>query len=105
MGNIDSEKRIVALMIALYCRKKHNNNNNNNKLLCDKCKALVEFTSERLDKCPFGEGKPACIDCKVHCYRTNLEMRAAIKSVMRFSGPRMLFYHPKDSFYHFLRKK
>jgi hypothetical protein len=100
MGNIDSEKRIVALMIALYCRKKHKRNT-----LCESCQTLVEFTAERLDKCPFGEVKPACIDCKVHCYRTNLEMRAAIKSVMRFSGPRMLLYHPKDSFYHFLRKK
>jgi hypothetical protein len=100
MGNIDSEKRIVALMIALYCRKKHNS-----KSLCDDCKALFEFTTERLDKCPFGEDKPACIDCKVHCYRTNLEMRAAVRSVMRFSGPRMLFYHPKDFFYHFVRKK
>lgn len=100
MSNINSEKRIVALMIALYCRKKHKNNS-----LCDRCKTLVEFTAERLDKCVYGEQKPACIDCKVHCYRTNEEMRSAIKTVMRYSGPRMLFYHPKDSFYHFLRKK
>jgi hypothetical protein len=100
MSNIKSEKRIVALMIALYCRKKHKNNS-----LCDRCKTLVEFTAERLDKCVYGEQKPACIDCKVHCYRTNEEMRSAIKTVMRYSGPRMLLYHPKDSFYHFLRKK
>lgn len=100
MSNIKSEKRIVALMIALYCRKKHASNT-----LCDSCKALTEFTAERLDKCVYGEQKPACIDCKIHCYRTNEEMRTAIKTVMRYSGPRMLLYHPKDSFYHFIRKK
>jgi hypothetical protein len=31
-------------------------------------------------------------------------MREKIKEVMRFSGPRMLLYHPLDAFRHLLGK-
>ena len=38
------------------------------------------------------ETKTFCSNCRVHCYRS--EMREEIRKVMRFSGPRMIFYHP-----------
>ena len=38
------------------------------------------------------ETKTFCSNCRVHCYRS--EMREEIRKVMRFSGPRMFFYHP-----------
>ena len=38
------------------------------------------------------ENKTFCSNCKVHCYSP--EMREEIKKVMRFSGPRMIAYHP-----------
>lgn len=37
------------------------------------------------------ETKTFCSNCRVHCYRS--EMREEIRKVMRFSGPRMIFYH------------
>ena len=40
----------------------------------------------------FMETKTFCSQCKVHCYKT--KQREQIRKVMRFSGPRMLFYHP-----------
>ena len=46
----------------------------------------------RIEKCPFMETKTFCSNCRVHCYRA--EMREKIREVMRFSGPRMIFYHP-----------
>ena len=36
------------------------------------------------------ETKTFCSNCKVHCYKP--EMRKKIRAVMRFSGPRMIFY-------------
>lgn len=38
------------------------------------------------------ESKAFCSNCRVHCYCP--DMREKIRMVMRFSGPRMLFYHP-----------
>ena len=38
------------------------------------------------------ETKTFCSACKVHCYKP--EMREQIRTVMRWSGPRMLFVHP-----------
>ena len=38
------------------------------------------------------ETKTFCSNCKVHCYKP--EMRARIQEVMRYAGPRMIFYHP-----------
>lgn len=81
------EKRIVAEMIRLYCRKKHGQNE-----LCPECAQLLQYASQRSDRCPFMETKTFCSNCRVHCYKA--EMREKIRIVMRFSGPRMLFHHP-----------
>ena len=94
MKNVESkrekEKRIVKDMIALYCHKHHNTNKKTG--LCSECKKLVDYACLRSDKCPFMETKTFCVNCRVHCYSP--EMREKIKAVMRFSGPRMIFYHP-----------
>ena len=82
------EKQLVSQMIALYCRKNHNCK----KDLCDDCKSLKEYAEMRIEKCAFMETKKFCSNCKVHCYKP--QMREQIRKVMRFSGPRMIFYHP-----------
>ncbi len=84
---IEEERKVVELMIKLYCKKKHKN-----KELCNDCNELLEYVNLRLNKCPFGDQKTFCSNCKIHCYKPI--MREKIKEVMRFSGPRMLFYHP-----------
>lgn len=82
------EKRTVALMIRLYCRKNHGTR----KVLCPECQQLLDYAMQRSDKCPFMETKTFCSNCRVHCYKP--EMRQKIQAVMRFSGPRMVLYHP-----------
>lgn len=84
----EREKRIVSLMIRLYCRHKHGTKQG----LCPKCDALEKYSLERSDRCPFMETKTFCSNCRVHCYRA--EMREKIREVMRYSGPRMILYHP-----------
>ena len=83
----EREKEVVSLMISLYCRKKHGG-----KTLCPECAALDAYARSRSDHCPFMETKTFCSNCRVHCYQK--DMREKIREVMRFSGPRMIFYHP-----------
>lgn len=95
----EREKKIVSQMITIYCRKKHSSKGE----LCPNCAALNEYARMRSDKCPFMETKTFCSNCKVHCYKP--EMREKIKEVMRFSGPRMLFYHPVAAIRHLIETK
>ena len=96
-SRIDAERRTVRLMTALYCRRKEGN-----RELCYECKALIKYADERLAKCKFGENKPTCRQCPVHCYRP--EMRRRISEIMRYAGPRMILYHPIIAVKHLLRE-
>lgn len=85
----------VRLMIALYCHKKHGTKKGE---LCAECEELFEYARLRRIKCPHGDGKPSCSHCKIHCYKP--EMKAKIREVMKFSGPRLLIYEPRAVFGH-----
>ena len=95
----DKEKKVVTLMIRLYCHKRHGMKND----LCPECAELAEYACTRSDKCPFMENKTFCSNCKVHCYKP--EMREGIRQVMRFSGPRMIFYHPVMAIQHVISSR
>ena len=94
----EKEKELVSLMIKIYCRNKHGN-----AYLCRECAELDEYARKRSDKCPFMENKTFCSNCRVHCYRS--DMREKIRKVMRFSGPRMIFYHPVTVIRHLVATK
>ena len=94
----EREKETVSLMVHLYCRKKHHS-----KTLCPDCAALDAYARCRSDRCPFMETKTFCSNCKVHCYKP--DMREKIREVMRFSGPRMLFYHPIMAIRHVMESR
>ncbi|HWR70875.1 MAG TPA: nitrous oxide-stimulated promoter family protein [Dehalococcoidia bacterium] len=98
---IARESRTVAVMIGLYCHSHHGS-----ARPCAECSELLAYTNERLEECPFQEGKTTCAKCPVHCFQP--AMRDKIKAVMRHSGPRMLRTHPILAMRHFLdrsRKK
>ena len=95
----EQEKRVVGLMIKLYCKKKHHTKDS----LCAECAQLEEYARLRSDKCPFMETKTFCSNCKVHCYKP--DMREQIREVMRFSGPRMMFHHPILAIRHVIESK
>ena len=82
------EWRTVESMIRLYCRDQHGAEDE----LCSECARLAAFAHLRLAKCPFQEEKSTCAKCLVHCYKPR--ERAEMKTVMRYSGPRMLLRHP-----------
>ena len=81
-NRIAYEKKVVAQMIRLYCRRKEGN-----RAVCDSCRQLQEYAFARLDR-----------NCKVHCYKP--EMRERMRRVMRYAGPRMLWHYPWDAIRH-----
>ncbi len=95
----ESEKELVQLMIAIYCRgKKHGG-----EALCPHCSKLLSYAHEKLLRCPHMKTKNFCSQCPTPCYRP--EEREKIKKVMCYSGPRMLFYHPILAIRHMLELK
>lgn len=95
------EQLVVSEMIALYCRKKHGASSKGE--LCPECKKLCEYAQARSEHCPFMEEKTFCANCRVHCYKP--DMRECIREVMRFSGPRMIWYHPGMALRHLISSK
>ncbi len=89
---IEKERKIVKLMIELYYDKKLKHQFEDEK------NDLIKYVNFRLDKCPFQDKKTFCSKCKIHCYQDAYKEK--IKKVMRYSGPRMLFYHPVLLFKH-----
>jgi hypothetical protein len=82
------ERTTVGHMIALFCRHHHAPGSR----LCAECSQLAQYAAQRIAYCPFGEDKPTCANCPVHCYKPTARER--IREVMRYSGPRMLLRHP-----------
>jgi len=87
MKHSELEIKTVGIMIDMYCRHHHGGDT-----LCSSCQELSSYARERAGKCPFGEDKPVCAKCPVHCYKP--KMKAEIQKVMKFSGPKMIFSHP-----------
>ncbi|NUQ82333.1 MAG: nitrous oxide-stimulated promoter family protein [Bacteroidetes bacterium] len=88
ISRLDRERKTIRVMIALWCRGNHNRDLTE----CPDCTALFTYALNRISRCPFAGNKPTCAQCTVHCYRS--DPREQIRKVMRYSGPRMLIYHP-----------
>ena len=96
----EREKHVVGKMIALYCRGNHGTEKGN---LCEACAGLLAYAHERSDKCLYMEKKTFCSSCKTHCYKR--EMREQIRTVMRYSGPRMMTVHPVLAIRHLIESR
>jgi hypothetical protein len=92
---ISREKRTIRAMLRIFCRRRHGG-----RSLCAGCQELLDYSHCRLDRCPFGNDKPTCVNCPIHCYKP--EMRSRIKEVMRYAGPRLIISHPILAVLHLL---
>ena len=87
------EYRTLAFMMADWCRHRHPDAAAvAGSGLCADCHELLAYAGQRLEKCPYGEDKPTCANCPVHCYRK--VQRERMREVMKFGGPRLMFSHP-----------
>lgn len=96
----EKELKVVTLMIERYC---HGNHKTKRHELCEECSALLDYVKFRRSKCPHGDHKPFCSNCRIHCYKP--EMREKIRAVMRYSGPRIVFRHPVLATRHLIESK
>jgi hypothetical protein len=82
------ERRTIEAMIRLFCRDRHGTKRG----LCAQCAELKAYARQRLEQCPYGEDKPTCVNCPIHCYKP--ARRREVRTVMRYAGPRMLWHYP-----------
>lgn len=96
------ELKIIEAMVRMYCRG-NGHARGGGAPLCSDCSELFEYASRRLERCVFGDAKPACAQCLVHCYKA--DMRERIRVVMRWAGPRMLLRHPIMAIGHMIAER
>lgn len=89
-GQLGIEYKTIKAMVNIYCRAHHNSAAKS--VPCHKCTEFLTYANEKLDRCPYGQSKPTCNKCPIHCYKKELRQQA--KAIMRYAGPRMLFRHP-----------
>jgi len=95
------EYRTIAAMLRIWCVDRHGRAVSRDGL-CPECGELLAYAGQRLARCPYGESKPTCAKCPIHCYRR--AQRERVREVMRYAGPRMLWRHPWQALMHILDK-
>jgi predicted amidophosphoribosyltransferase len=83
------ELATLRAMAGIYCRDHHGTAAGG---LCPECRVRMDYATRRLDRCVFGDDKPTCANCKVHCYTP--ARREEVRVMMRYAGPRMMWRHP-----------
>lgn len=95
MDHLEREFLTISKMVGIYCKDHHGND-----ALCEQCSVFMNYAETRLNKCPFGQDKPTCSNCPVHCYKADYRDQA--KVIMRYAGPRMLLRHPVLTIAHYI---
>lgn len=83
---IKRERNTIKVMVEIYCKNKHKSN------ICTDCQSLLDYANLKLSKCPYKKDKPTCKNCITHCYSE--PEKSSIRNIMKYSGPRIIFYHP-----------
>lgn len=103
----EREKRTISQMVALYCAGNHDpaartERAHCGETVCPDCARLDEYAVLRTERCRKMDVKTSCEACGNQCYKP--EMRAQIRTAMRYAGPRMLKKHPVAAIRHILGK-
>ena len=61
---IAKDVETIRIMTEIYCHAHHNTKEG----LCPECEEFYLYSVKRLACCPFGEKKPVCAKCNIHCY-------------------------------------
>lgn len=88
------ELNTIRAMVRIWCRDRHGRTvpARAGDGLCPQCAAFMDYAKRRLAACPYGEDKPTCSNCRIHCYGPR--EREQVRAIMRHAGPRMLLRHP-----------
>ncbi len=97
-GKLQQEFQTITAMVKIYCKAHCDAKGKIDE--CEQCSSLLKYAETRLDRCPYGQQKPTCNKCPVHCYKP--ELKAKVREVMKYAGPRMLLVHPVIAIRHLL---
>ncbi len=95
------EYRTMECMVGIWCAQHHEEAARQHGP-CAECRDFLAYAARRLEKCPYGEAKPTCAKCPIHCYKR--AQREQAREIMRFAGPRMTFRHPWLALMHLVDK-
>jgi hypothetical protein len=95
------EYRTMACMVEIWCTD-HHGAAAPDAGPCEACRTFLAYAARRLEKCPYGEAKPTCAKCPIHCYKRAQRQQA--REIMRYAGPRMTFRHPWLALRHLVDK-
>ena len=98
-GRLKREHQTLVCMTRMYCGDDHGQHSGG---MCGDCADLMTYSETRLAKCPYGQAKPTCAKCPIHCYKT--QQREEVRQVMRYAGPRMPLRHPWQALNHVFDK-
>ena len=94
------EFKTIKAMVGIYCQAHHGSKKSSP---CIQCAEFIKYANEKLDRCPYGQNKPTCKKCPIHCYKKDQRQQA--KKIMGYAGPRMLIKHPILAIKHLLAEK
>jgi hypothetical protein len=94
-GRLKSEHTTLVCMTGIFCADHHDPEKG---MLCEECAELMRYSERRLAKCPYGQAKPTCANCPIHCYKKR--QRQEVRRIMRYAGPRMTYRHPLRALRH-----
>lgn len=95
------EYRTMECMVEIWCAD-HHGTAHGDQGPCGECRDFLAYAARRLEKCPYGEAKPTCAKCPIHCYKR--AQRELARDIMRYAGPRMTLRHPWLSLMHLVDK-
>lgn len=99
---LEKDKQTLMAMARIYCHGHcHIRGSEEHADLCPECHSIIEYALERTRKCPH-EHKGTCDTCTIQCYKP--AMRAEIRKIMAYSGPRMMLHHPLMALQHLAKK-
>jgi len=96
------EYRTMECMVGIWCAAHHATPKPRADGPCEECRDFLAYAARRLEKCPYGEAKPTCAKCPIHCYKRAQREHARV--IMRYAGPRMTLRHPWLSLMHLVDK-
>jgi len=100
-GRLGIEFKTIEAMVGLYCKSHHQHKSHS--VSCNECMDFLIYAHEKLDRCPYGQSKPTCNKCPIHCYKQDKRIQA--KTIMRYAGPHMLLWHPVLAVRHLLAER
>ena len=88
-NNVPKEKENIRKTFGLYCNSNHGTSDNK---LCPKCTALLTTAMLRIQRCPYGIGKPICDACETPCFGE--VPTKEFRQIMKSGQKKMLLSHP-----------